>query len=54
MNQLLIEDMRIAMSYDIVSHEDLILVEIYKQPEFDGYFNGWFEDILSKRTRQLF
>lgn len=28
----LIEDMRIAMSYDIISNEELILVEIHKHP----------------------
>lgn len=30
------------------------IIEVYKHPEFDGYLNGWFEDILSERTRQFF
>lgn len=42
------------MSYDVVPNEDLILIEVYKHPEFDGYLNGWYEDILSERTRQFF
>ena len=33
----LIDDVRTAMTYRDISHDDLILVEIYKHFEFDGY-----------------
>ena len=42
------------MAYHNISHEDIILIEIYKHPEFDGYFNGWFENILPENTHKLF
>lgn len=39
----LIDDVRTAMTYRNISRDDLILVEIYKHFEFDGYFYAWFE-----------
>ena len=46
----LIDDVRTAMTYRNISHDDLILVKIYKHPEFDGYFNAWFENSLPDNT----
>ena len=46
----LIDDVRTAMTYRNFSHDDFILVEIYKHPEFDGYFNARFEKSLPDNT----
>ena len=46
----LIDDVRTAMTYHNFSHDDLILVEIYKHPEFDRYFNARFENSLPNNT----
>ena len=46
----LIDDVQTAMTYHNISHNDLILVEIHKHPELDGYFNAWFENSLTENT----
>ena len=46
----LIDDVQTAMTYCKISHNDLILVEIHKHPELDGYFNAWFENSLTENT----
>ena len=46
----LIDDVRTAKTYRNFSHGDLILVEIYIHPEFDGYFNARFENSLPDNT----
>ena len=50
----LTDDVRTAMTYRNISHNDLTLFEIYKHPEFDGYFNALFENSLPENTRLLF